>query len=547
VVRALLRVGGPMLGFDDILCEWLGLTKEKVARATKAQRALTRQAGAGAGAGAAAFAGAGAAGAGLPVDHDPDSHDGAASDVEAGEDDADAVAAEWADRDEEAAAQNYVLLEARADAGSAPASGPAQRQASEQTSGRTHKGVNLNDNVVSARGLALPPLSEADAALVGDPWDLVHDSRWGLHNAWRRIVYEAAKDEYVLAAHEYSKACDEVGAATVPALALASTHAAQCCPRTALLVVWCAWPVSLVPVSRGARPARCCGPHRRSLLSVSTPPPRLLFRARFPSFSQLEEHYRTDDVRVLRGVDVIGMTITCATRMLDVLRGVRCPVVVVEEAAEVLEPHLVATLTNDTQALLLIGDDKQLRPKVNMFNLERNMVRGVWRLWPCLLPRPPSRVSCARASPLPFPSTLVSPVSLLSWRRVGCNHVAPTHPSALPPFPSRTLAFLSLSAWRCVACPPYSCTRSAACGRKSRSTPRSCTRRKSGTTSAPRCTRRCGAQGNQVWGECTGACPAVCLAAPQTTARAGSNLALLPPPISPPYCALNRLPSSSHP
>jgi hypothetical protein len=97
------------------------------------------------------------------------------------------------------------------------------------------------------------------------------------------------------------------------------------------------------------------------------------------------------------------MTITCASRMLSVLSAVQCPVVLVgerhkacspivlcvrshctfivvynqpncfpEEAAEVLEPHLISTLTDSTQALLLIGDDKQLKPKVNLHELEKD-------------------------------------------------------------------------------------------------------------------------------------------------------------------------------
>jgi hypothetical protein len=48
--------------------------------------------------------------------------------------------------------------------------------------------------------------------------------------------------------------------------------------------------------------------------------------------------------------------------------------VVVEECAEILEPHLITTLSEATQALLQIGDDKQLRPKVNVYELEKRKV-----------------------------------------------------------------------------------------------------------------------------------------------------------------------------
>ncbi|CAG2066911.1 unnamed protein product, partial [Timema podura] len=43
--------------------------------------------------------------------------------------------------------------------------------------------------------------------------------------------------------------------------------------------------------------------------------------------------------------------------------------VIVEEAAEVLEPHIVVSLTKDCQHLILIGDHKQLRPSNAVFKL----------------------------------------------------------------------------------------------------------------------------------------------------------------------------------
>ncbi|CAG2058119.1 unnamed protein product [Timema podura] len=45
--------------------------------------------------------------------------------------------------------------------------------------------------------------------------------------------------------------------------------------------------------------------------------------------------------------------------------------VIVEEAAEVLESHIVASLTKDCQHLILIGDHKQLRPSNAVYKLAR--------------------------------------------------------------------------------------------------------------------------------------------------------------------------------
>ena len=43
---------------------------------------------------------------------------------------------------------------------------------------------------------------------------------------------------------------------------------------------------------------------------------------------------------------------------------------VIEEAAEVLESHCAAIITENIQHLILIGDHLQLRPKLESFNLE---------------------------------------------------------------------------------------------------------------------------------------------------------------------------------
>ena len=57
----------------------------------------------------------------------------------------------------------------------------------------------------------------------------------------------------------------------------------------------------------------------------------------------------------LRQVKVIGMTTTGAAKYQDVLQRVKPRVIIVEEAAEVLEAHIISSLNNNCQHLILIG------------------------------------------------------------------------------------------------------------------------------------------------------------------------------------------------
>lgn len=70
-------------------------------------------------------------------------------------------------------------------------------------------------------------------------------------------------------------------------------------------------------------------------------------------------------IKCLQQASVIGLTTTGATIHSDLLSEVQSKIVIIEEAAEVLEPQILATLTEHTQHLILIGDHKQLRPKTN--------------------------------------------------------------------------------------------------------------------------------------------------------------------------------------
>ena len=51
--------------------------------------------------------------------------------------------------------------------------------------------------------------------------------------------------------------------------------------------------------------------------------------------------------------------------------NIKPSVMIVEEAAEILEPQLVAVIASSVQHLIMIGDHKQLRPTVKFHKLEK--------------------------------------------------------------------------------------------------------------------------------------------------------------------------------
>lgn len=75
--------------------------------------------------------------------------------------------------------------------------------------------------------------------------------------------------------------------------------------------------------------------------------------------------YMERELTVLRSKRVIACTTTAAAKYVQMLNSARPGVLLVEEAGEILESHILAALGPDTKQLIMIGDHKQLRPKVN--------------------------------------------------------------------------------------------------------------------------------------------------------------------------------------
>ena len=86
---------------------------------------------------------------------------------------------------------------------------------------------------------------------------------------------------------------------------------------------------------------------------------------------RLKEVHGQIDLLIMRQATVLGMTTTGAARNRTLLQELRPKIIVVEEAAEVLESHIVTAINGSCEHLILIGDHQQLRPNPNVYRLAR--------------------------------------------------------------------------------------------------------------------------------------------------------------------------------
>ncbi|KAF2205315.1 P-loop containing nucleoside triphosphate hydrolase protein [Delitschia confertaspora ATCC 74209] len=84
---------------------------------------------------------------------------------------------------------------------------------------------------------------------------------------------------------------------------------------------------------------------------------------------QLTQLFNEKRAHVIRSKRIIGCTTTAAAKYTEEILNASPGVILVEEAGEILESHILTALTRKTQQLILIGDHKQLRPKVNDYAL----------------------------------------------------------------------------------------------------------------------------------------------------------------------------------
>ncbi|KAL4895634.1 hypothetical protein BDV59DRAFT_211274 [Aspergillus ambiguus] len=83
------------------------------------------------------------------------------------------------------------------------------------------------------------------------------------------------------------------------------------------------------------------------------------------------------NLRCLSKAHIIGLTSSGLARNLNMLRKLQSKVVLYEEAAEVLEAHLLTALLPSVEHTILIGDHQQLRPQVQNYDLSRENPRAI--------------------------------------------------------------------------------------------------------------------------------------------------------------------------
>ncbi|CAG8496191.1 11399_t:CDS:10 [Acaulospora colombiana] len=90
-------------------------------------------------------------------------------------------------------------------------------------------------------------------------------------------------------------------------------------------------------------------------------------------YSKISEEIKTQKIRkdlvLLKSARVIGMTTTAAAKYHVLLMNLEPKIMVIEEAAETLEAHIITALTPSIEHLILIGDHKQLRPNTSVHEL----------------------------------------------------------------------------------------------------------------------------------------------------------------------------------
>ncbi|EXK43736.1 hypothetical protein FOXG_04472 [Fusarium oxysporum f. sp. lycopersici 4287] len=80
--------------------------------------------------------------------------------------------------------------------------------------------------------------------------------------------------------------------------------------------------------------------------------------------------------RVLKDKQIIACTTTAAAMYQSIIETANPDVILVEEAGEILEAHIITAMSASVKQLILIGDHKQLRPKVGNYVLTKEKGEG---------------------------------------------------------------------------------------------------------------------------------------------------------------------------
>lgn len=86
----------------------------------------------------------------------------------------------------------------------------------------------------------------------------------------------------------------------------------------------------------------------------------------------LNELHMQQDRCIMQDAYIVAMTTTGSARLHSVLKDMGARIVIIEEAAEVFESHIVASLSKHCEHLILIGDHVQLRPNPTVYKLAKD-------------------------------------------------------------------------------------------------------------------------------------------------------------------------------
>ena len=86
----------------------------------------------------------------------------------------------------------------------------------------------------------------------------------------------------------------------------------------------------------------------------------------------LNEIRMQEDRSIMQNALIIAMTTTGSARYHRILKDIGPRIVIVEEAAEVFEAHIISSLSKNCEHLILIGDHYQLRPNPTVYKLAKD-------------------------------------------------------------------------------------------------------------------------------------------------------------------------------
>ncbi|XP_034246882.1 LOW QUALITY PROTEIN: NFX1-type zinc finger-containing protein 1-like [Thrips palmi] len=85
--------------------------------------------------------------------------------------------------------------------------------------------------------------------------------------------------------------------------------------------------------------------------------------------NELASWRMVEDQHIMADYAIIGMTTSFAASRQQILKELKPRIVIVEEAAEVFESHILVSLAGEVEHLIMIGDHQQLRPSPSVHEL----------------------------------------------------------------------------------------------------------------------------------------------------------------------------------